>query len=155
MILPRLTPPRDPARMYQRSRLQEVSDAECVLANPIAPGASRDLWVVNGIKTCRISSSPGPNREWSGLGQDQSLRRIKPRRMSGTLERPVRRTQVRLARVVVGGTGRAWVVRRFAVNTYLYIPLRGIGYVATQAAFGRSEACKNRRPCDRYQEDAS
>jgi hypothetical protein len=32
MILPRLTPPRDPARIYHKRRLQEVSVGEWTLA---------------------------------------------------------------------------------------------------------------------------
>ena len=51
MILPRLTPPRDPARTYHNKRFQEVSEDEWTLANSNPPGVSKDRLVFKEIKT--------------------------------------------------------------------------------------------------------
>src|SRR6266700_5495210 len=69
MILPRLVPPRDPARTYHRRRFHDVSDGEWTFASSETPGASCNQ-PLPCIKTCKNNRTNASNIGWSGLGQD-------------------------------------------------------------------------------------
>src|SRR3989442_15412112 len=69
MILPRLGPPRDPARTYHRRRFHDVSDGEWTFASSDTPGASCNQ-PRPCIKTCKNNRTSASNIGWSGLGQD-------------------------------------------------------------------------------------
>jgi len=69
MILPRLVPPRDPARTYHRRRFHDVSDGEWTLASSETPEASCNQ-PRPCIKTCKDKGDDPSNIGCSGLGQD-------------------------------------------------------------------------------------
>jgi len=78
MILPRLVPPRDPARTYHRRRFHDVSDEEWTFASSETPEASCNQ-PRPCIKTCRNNEPNASNIGWSGLGQDMAKIHAVPR----------------------------------------------------------------------------
>src|SRR3989441_12822843 len=75
MILPRLGPPRDPARTYHRRRFHDVSDGEWTFATSDTPEASCNQ-PLPCIKTCKNDMTNASNIGWSGLGQDVAKIRV-------------------------------------------------------------------------------
>ncbi len=69
MILPRLVPPRDPARTYHRRRFQDVSDGEWTFASSETPGASCNQ-PDHALRLAGNNEANASNIGWSGLGQD-------------------------------------------------------------------------------------